>query len=60
MKVGDLTQWGEVSYIDHEKCFVQLCDVGGKGIHGVFSMTFEGMEDKRLLVCPIPTFQEVK
>ena len=41
MKIGEVTELGEVSFIDYEKCFIQFCDPGSAGVHGVFSMTFE-------------------
>jgi hypothetical protein len=44
VKVGDITEFGEVSFIDYELCFVQFCDVGSAGIYGVYSMTYEEIE----------------
>lgn len=43
MKIGDITEFGEVSFIDFDKCFVQFSEPGSKGIHGVFSMTDEAI-----------------
>ena len=44
MKEGDITEFGEVVLVSYDKCFVQFCDIGGGGIHGCFSMTFEEIE----------------
>jgi len=46
MKVGDITEFGEVSFVDYNKCFVQFCTPGSKGIYGVFSMTEEEIEKR--------------
>ena len=45
MEIGDITELGEVSFVDYEKCFIQFCDPGSKGVYGVYSMTFEEIEN---------------
>ncbi len=48
MKVGDITEFGEVSLVDYEKCFVRFCDVGSPDrLTGCFSMTYKEIEDSR-------------
>lgn len=45
MKERDITEFGEVSYIAYELCFVQFCDPGSKGTLGVYSMTFKEIDN---------------
>ncbi len=45
MKIGDITEFGEVSFINYELCFVQFCDPGSNGTKGVYSMTFKELND---------------
>jgi hypothetical protein len=44
MKIGDITEFGEVSFINYDLSFVQFCKPGSNGILGVYSMSFEEIE----------------
>ena len=44
MKIGDITKFGEVCFIDYDKRFVQFCDSGSKGVYGVFTMTYKELD----------------
>ncbi len=59
MKIGDVTEFGEISFIDYDRCFYQFCDPGSNGIYGVFSMTFEEIDRVKYdqPVQPIPKNQ---
>ena len=48
MRIGEITEFGEISFIDYEKCFVQFCEPGSKGVYGVFSMTFEEIDNHQI------------
>lgn len=44
MKIGDITELGEISFIDYDLCFVQFCKPGSKCVCGVYSMSFNEIE----------------
>ena len=47
LRIGDITEFGEIRLIDWELCFVQFCEPGSEGIKAVHSRTFEELAAKK-------------